>query len=292
MPHLLERVNSEFNGRQAISWIGGWGLTAVDCQFDHTGRSVNHGGGLDDGMPLSSSPRAGLDIEPNGGTDERSRDGSFTRCEFVDNAGPGLVAQAGDGGYSTFDDCTFWGTTSYSAWANQPGLRFVNSRFYGTAVHASDGSSVVDPTPVAALATVFDGCTFEDRPWTDGTVYRSGALYTISGGTEAATWRNCTFTAHRLKSVFMGGASNHEIFEGCTFEHGDTTLDGQANFQGSRITSCHFTETAGFTRNACINVSSVVVGTPAAGADPTRVDGPRVVWCGMGETGTIPPGTY
>ncbi len=299
MPHLLDHVNSEFNGRQGMSWIGGWGLEARDCQFNHTGRTINHGGGVDDGQPLASLPRAGVDIEPNGGTTERSREGVFTRCEFVDNAGPGMDAAAGDGGYSTFTDCTFWGTTSWSVWPNRPGLRFVNSRFYGSAVHASDGHTDPDPTPVAALATVFEGCTFEDRPWTDGRVFRANELYQISGGAEGATWRNCTFIAHELRTVTMGDATNHEIFEGCTFEHGDAAAgagSAQASFQGSRITSCHFTESAAVasgSRNYAIGVTSVTVGTPAAGANATVVDGPHVHWdSSTGRIGTIPPGMY
>jgi hypothetical protein len=299
MPNVLERVNSEYNGRQGISWIGGWGLYATDCQFNHTGRAINHGGGVGDGMPLQSRPRAGLDIEPNAGTTEVSRDGQFTRCEFVDNSGAGMVAAVGNGGYSTFTDCTFWGTTSYSVWANRPGLRFVNSHFYGTGSHASDGHTDADPNPNPDLATVFDGCTFEDRPWTDGRVYRANVLYEISAGGDGATFRNCTFRTHSVRSVWMDDPATHEIFDGCTFEHGASGLSSgtyQAYFRGSRLTSCHFTETDAVSsgrNNYFLNVSGVVVRTPAAGGDPTHVDGPRVHWQSTsGPTGDIAPGMY
>jgi hypothetical protein len=90
-PHAFVRVNSELNGRQALSWISGWGLSCTDCKFNHTGRGTNGG------VALASSPRAGLDIEPNPNTTDITRDGLFSSCEFVNNAGPGMQTAGGDG---------------------------------------------------------------------------------------------------------------------------------------------------------------------------------------------------
>lgn len=41
-PATLIRVRSEYNGRQGLSWTGGNGLTAIDCQFNHTGRGQRY----------------------------------------------------------------------------------------------------------------------------------------------------------------------------------------------------------------------------------------------------------
>jgi hypothetical protein len=298
MPHTLVRVRSEYNGRQGISW-GGWGLTAIDCQFDHTGRVVNHGGGVDDGLPLRSAPSAGLDIEPNQGS--FARDGHFIRCEFVDNAGSGLTADKGVHYGSTFEDCTFWGTTNYSIWANRPGLRFVNSRIYGTAVNLHDGHTDDAPTvPIAAMATYFEGCTFEDRPWTDGTVRRAGALVNVGPSEgEGVTFRDCTFHNHQVRAVSIGGDTTQEIFEGCTFVHDDPDLaarTAQSSFAGSTLRSVHFTEgtsVSSGSRLYSIATSNVSVLAPHAGDAPTRVDGPAVRWrTPDGVTGAIAPGTY
>lgn len=289
MPHTLLRVNSEYNGRQGLSWIGGWGLECIDCKFNHTGRTINAGGGVDDGEPLASKPRAGFDNEPNAGTTQRTRDGVFTRCEFINNAGAGILSAVGDGGYTTFEDCLVWGTTSYSLWIRQPGLRFVNCAIYGTAQHASDGHTPEDPAPNPDLATLFEDCTFEDREWTDGKVHRANTLHTTDG-VQFATWRNCTFTNHRVRAVSMAGADTKERFEGCTFHFSNATLSAnaaQATFRGSEMVGCHFTESAEISagsRNYCIVIENVTV----AASPPSTVDGPRVRWdCSI--TGTIPP---
>lgn len=300
MPQRLVRVNSEYNGRQALSWIGGWGLYATDCKFNHTGRAINHGGGVDDGLPLASKPTAGLDIEPNEGTSEKSRDGVFTRCEFVNNAAAGLVAAAGDGGYSKFVDCTFWGTTSYSIWAHKPGLRFINSRFYGTAMKAHDGRPHDSTTPDPTMATYFEGCTFEDKPWTNGKV-RRGYLYVVEDTekSDGTTFKNCTFINHASRGVYMGNPDTKEIFTGSTFIHSNPNLSSgtyQSTFKGSRLVSVLFDESPAVSsgsRKYYIATSNTTVGTPPSGAEATYVEGPRVRWDSTsGPIGTIHPGVY
>jgi hypothetical protein len=299
MPHTLERVVSEYNGRQGISWIGGRGLEATDCSFNHTGRARNHGGGMYDGTAVSSRPGAGFDIEPNAGTTQKSRDGLFTRCEFVNNAGAGMVAAAGDGGYTTFVDCTFWGTTSYSVWASQPGLKFQNCRFYGTANRAHDGHAPGDMTPRPELATLFEDCEFEDREWTDGRVARHGQLYDVGRPAPGVTWRRCTFTNHQVRAVHTVGNTDREIFEACTFVHSNAGLSNgtyQSHFQGSKIIGCQFmesSEVSSGSRHYYIDCDNVRVADP--GGSPTHVDGPRVKWLHAGSsglTGDIPPDTY
>lgn len=178
-PHTLTDCTFDFNGRQGLSWVGGRGLQAIRCKFDHTGR-VQVGT-----VTLASAPGAGVDIEAE---ESVCRDGYFQDCEFVDNAGCGMVADSGDGGYAHFLRCTFWGTTDWSAWSAKPGLKYRDCRFYGSAVHTFG-------SPDPALATSFIGCRFEDKPWTDGRVYGNYLLDSDRGG-ENVRFDRCTFVVH------------------------------------------------------------------------------------------------
>ena len=127
-PHTLTDCVFEYNGRQGLSWVGGRGLKALRCKFNHTGRAVN-GGAL-----LASAPGAGLDIEAE---DSVTRDGYFEVCEFIDNAGVGAVADSGDGGYTKFKNCTFWGTTSWSIWSRRGTGASATSRARARMAHAN-----------------------------------------------------------------------------------------------------------------------------------------------------------
>lgn len=295
MPHQLLRVVSEYNGRQGLSWIGGWGLECTDCKFSHTGRANNNG------QPLMSKPGAGLDIEPNARTTQISRGGVFTRCEFIDNAGAGVVAAAGDGGYSTFIDCTIWGTTNYSLYVTKPGMKFSQCRIHGTAVHASDGHTDSNPKPDPALATSFADCTFEDKEWSSGAVFRNNNLYTLGTGKgEGVSWKRCTFINHKVRGVYIEDPNTTEIFDSCTFIHGNAALPNgtyQSMFQGCSLKSCQFRETAELSKGArtyFISVANVKVIVPDPGNGPTHVDGPKVKWksAATGMTGDITPGIF
>jgi hypothetical protein len=178
-PHTLTDCTFEYNGRQGLSWVGGRGLRAIRCKFDHTGRVQTVG------MALESPPGAGVDIEAE---ESVCRDGDFEGCEFVDNAGCGLVADGGDGGYSHFRHCLFWGTTNWSAWSARPGLKYEDCRFYGSAVHTFG-------SPDPALATGFTRCVFEDKPWKDGKVYGRYLLESDEGGANVQIV-GCTFVVH------------------------------------------------------------------------------------------------
>jgi hypothetical protein len=287
---------SEYNGRQGLSWIGGWGLEVTDSKFNHTGRAINEGGGQEDGLPLLSAPGAGLDIEPNANTDEESRDGLFVRTEFINNAGAGMLADVGDGGYSTFIDCTFWATTHYSIWPKRPGLRFIDSRIYGTAVHPNDGHTDQDPGPNPDLATYFENCVFEDLEWDDGKVRREGTLFNMGSEGEGVTFKDCTFRNHETRAISAGDVATQEIFEGCTFELQNADLASgthQASFSGSELRSVHFTESDAIANgNASYSIQVTDV-TVADTPEPTVVDGPNVHWDTVnGQTGDIDPGTY
>ena len=150
-----ELVRCEYNGRQGCSITAGSKWHFVRCRFAHTGRAG-----------ISSAPGAGVDIEAEG---LRNVGHSFDECEFVDNAGCGMVADSGDTEGATFTRCRFIGTTNWSAWPRKPFFSFTGCSFIGSIV-----SCFGDPDP--ARATQFHDCLFTDEPALSPTrkVYRAG----------------------------------------------------------------------------------------------------------------------
>jgi hypothetical protein len=165
-----------YNGRQGLSITGGRGYDFADCEFSHTGRSA-----------LKSAPGAGVDIEAEG--PKIVRDLSFTGCKFVDNAGVGLLAEAGKGADARFSDCLFVGTTAWSAWPRKPGFAFTDCTFVGSVVNAFTSK---DPS----LACKFIHCRFTDDPKLSPT----GKVYIGKG------------------PIVDMGASDNVLFDGCTFD--------------------------------------------------------------------------
>ena len=275
-PHKLTDCNFEYNGRQGLSWVGGRGISAYRCKFNHTQRGINNG------VPLASAPGAGLDIEAEGSV---CRDGYFEDCEFVNNGGCGMVADSGDGGYSKFKNCTFWGTTAWSVWGNKPGLKYEDCNFHGSVVRV-----VGSPNP--DLATRWTRCTFEDKPWADGKVYRqnsSAFLLEISGHMENVLFDACTFTANTCKSIYCSGKGVR--FSDCTVTHKKASIDTggfQCLIQGGDLIGCHFKEQ--FPPKTTSNWYIAIGGTRILDGKPTKVDGPRVHWSGPGgPLGAIAP---
>lgn len=277
-PYVLTDCSFEYNGRQGLSWVGGRGLKAYRCKFNHTGKALNNG------KPLSSKPGAGLDIEAENAV---IRDGYFEDCEFVNNTGPGMVADTGNGGYSTFKNCTFWGTTNWSMWPNKPGLKFEGCKIYGSAVHVHGDA---DP----ALATQWINCTFEDKPWTDGKVYHGNSakfLLELNGNMQNVKVTNCTFIANTCKAIWAGAREDGRItFDGCTVTLKKTDLTReqgywQAIFGNANFVGCHFKTDFGAITNYQAGI--VARNSNIAADPPTTVEGPNLRWSG-GLTGTLP----
>ncbi|MBA3526159.1 MAG: right-handed parallel beta-helix repeat-containing protein [Sphingomonas sp.] len=140
----ISDVSCEYNARQGCSLTGGRNYHFLRCRFRHTGKGR-----------IKSQPKAGFDIEP--GRERIARNLSFRDCEFANNDGFGMAAGGGDSLGSTFDACTFIGTTNWSAWPNKPGIRFNKCNFVG-AITRGFG----DPDP--ARAAQFHDCSFRDDP--------------------------------------------------------------------------------------------------------------------------------
>ena len=264
---ILENVTSSYNARQGLSWGGGVGLRVTNCKFNHTGRAI-----------FGSKPAAGVDIEAEYAA---IRDGSFVNCDFVDNAGPGLVADVGDENDVIFEKCLFWGTDNYSLWSRKPYFRFYDCMFYGSIVH---GYAAVTPEE----GTQYYNCYFEDYEGTyEGEsldVYRAAALAVVNA--NYTRFEDCEFVANETRALYLDGESSQEILTGCTITH---KYDGMADQGFQSLIRGSYIEDATFDEDLSanlyyINISSVTVGPNV------YVTGPRCKWANWswGYTGLIP----
>jgi hypothetical protein len=188
-PHFLSSVTSEYNGRQGLSWVGGNSLTVTHSKFNHTGKARTVLG-----TPISSAPGAGLDIEAE---DSIIRGGYFEDVEFIDNAGPGITADSGDGGYTTFKNIVAWGTTSWSLWLRKPRIVLEDSKIYGSAVNFYT-DSLHPENAVKVIRT-----SFEDKDYNGEPAYNGGYLVITDGAAGGLLFDGCTFIAHRQKLAFL-----------------------------------------------------------------------------------------
>ena len=173
-PHTLINVISEYNARDALSWVGGIGLTAINCKFNYSGQAV-----------FNTSPSAGLDIEPENSI---CRQGNFIGCEFVHNKGSSVTAELPYGGDTTFRQCLFWGTEYYTLFIrNLPRIIFEDCTIYGSCIAGS---------PQGA----FIRCHFEDRQHKAYGVYRSQYLVILEA--DGLVMERSTVVANRLLALF------------------------------------------------------------------------------------------
>jgi hypothetical protein len=225
---LVTDVTCEYNGRQGCSVTGGRNFIFQHCKFRHTGRAGIH-----------SNPGAGVDIEA-----EKSpiRNVAFHDCEFVDNAGFGLVAASGDSADLRFDRCKFVGTTNWSAWPDRRAMRFRNCLFVGAINHARGND---DP----ARAAQFLDCTFTDDPALSPT----GKVFLPKGKWIAVVLErpNVQFRQCRFRLIAEGVlplSQQRVIYEDCEMSQrssapssprgtyiGTTTIRGNAHLENSII---------------------------------------------------------
>lgn len=267
-PHTLINVVSEYNARQGLSWVGGRGLTAIRCKFNHTQRGA-----------FGTPPGAGVDIEAEGSV---CRDGYFEDCELINNGGCGMVADSGDGGYTKFVRCTFWGVSKWSTWSGKPGLLYEDCLIYGSPVHGYGSTN-------AALATRYVRCHFEDKEYGTNGVYRSNALIDCASKGDNITYEDCTVIANKTRSIWFNRGEGRKIVRGCRIVHRDLRKnhDFVALFRGAHIENTHFEEDypTDTTNRYYIAAQAVTLGTNVV------VDGPVCLWGGgsSDKIGLIPP---
>ena len=267
-PHTLVGVVSEYNGRQGLSWVGGRGIRVYRSKFNHTARGA-----------VASAPAAGLDIEAE---DSVCRDGYFEECEFADNAGCGVVADSGDGGFTTFVRCAFWGTTNWSAWPRKPGMVFTDCAFHGSVVHGWGSKDRPE------LATRFTRCHFEDKEY-NGKCYRSAAVIECGGG-DNITFDGCTVVGRKTRALWVDGADTREVLRGCTVTHAfDAAPDHEflSLLRGCTLENVTFKERLGGAPAGhvwYVEAHNLLV------RQNVVVEGPRVQWGNWtgGATGRLP----
>jgi hypothetical protein len=227
----LQSVQSEFNGRQGCSIVGGKGYAFIDCAFNHTGRSA-----------VASAPGAGVDIEAEAG--KRIRDLDFLRCTFSNNTGAGVIGDAGDAETATFTNCRFIGTTSWAAWPNRPRFRFTGCMFVGSIVHAYGDKD-------AARACQFHNCSFRDDPALSPTRAVYGGDMSSRAIANLPDNPNVLFVDCRFRLTHrsvLPWTTNVVIFKDCTMTQrafaksyprgtflGRNTIAGNVDLYGSRI---------------------------------------------------------
>lgn len=201
----IEGLRAESNGRLGCSITGGRGYAFFNSKFNRTGRAG-----------ILSAPGAGLDIEAEG--TKINRDFSFTDCEFVDNAGCGMVADSGDSEGATFTRCKFVGTTAWSAWPSKPRFRFYKSTFIGALVRLFGDKD-------RERATQFHDCIFLDDPKLSPTGQVAlqgsphGIICDVSQG-ENSLFRRCHF---KLTHNGVLPWSWRAIYEDCRMEQKAST---------------------------------------------------------------------
>jgi len=254
-PVNLKDVKCTYNARQGLSWCGGIGLTAEDCKFNHTGRKR-----------FSSSPGAGVDIEAGASA---TRDGHFINCDFVNNVGCGMVSDSGDNADVSFEDCLFWGTSTWAVWSDKPYFRFDDCTFYGGVVRGY-------PASIPEEGTQYYNCYFEDYEGLyEGVllgVYRAAGMVMVDA--NYSRFDGCEFVANKTRALYLNGSSTEELLIDCTITHKDDTRadhDFQSLLRGVYIENTTFSEDIS-TNAYYITIDGVTVGTGV------YVDGPNCKW--------------
>lgn len=280
-PVYMENITSHHNGRQGLSWVGGFGVTVVDCKFNHTGRNR-----------IWNAPASGMDIEAN----SKTRRGKFTGCDFVNNHGFAVVSGRGpDNGNVYFENCLMLGTTAHTLGVEEPNFDFVDCNIYGQ-IYSNCGSNDANE------ATQFINCHIEDA---NNVLYESeyySTTFDMSGSgliwmgqvsKENVTFDGCTIIGNNVKPLYITDATELMIIENCDIYHnynypGNTFL---SVLRGVYLKDVHFFENLSSTYRYYIKADgNVVVDSNVV------VDGTECGWDNYpeygGQTGTITEGTY
>jgi hypothetical protein len=223
---LIEDVVSEYNVRQGCSVVGGRNYSFFNCKFNHTGKAR-----------MTSAPSAGIDIEAESSP---IRNLKFSGCEFSNNTGVGMLAEAGDSEGAVFNECRFIGTTAWSAWPRKPRYEFQSCQFVGSICNTFGDSD-------ATRAAQFHDCSFLDDPTLSptGEVYKSS--YPIADLNEYMNvlFDGCKFTlGHEsvlpwsvnalYKDSIMSQTSNNQAYPRGTYL-GTNRINGNVDLYGSKI---------------------------------------------------------
>lgn len=146
----LYKVICEYNHRSGFCWCGGTFVKAEDCSFNKSGKVF---------LTEVCDPGCGMDIEPDAFCMQgESRNGTFIRCNFIDNRGVGMTSDGHPATVSdiSFDTCTFIGITQTPMWPYQMSRTKFNNCYIGGEMYHVAGVSDNDRIE-------FNDCTFDDK---------------------------------------------------------------------------------------------------------------------------------
>ena len=113
---------SDRSGRQGFSWTGGDGVFFYGVTLTRTGKG-----------PVSSSPRAGIDVEDNG---TGCKFGRFYDCKIYGNAGSQVLTLLTTDNIK-FINSDIAGDNGTAVWASSNGIEFHSCNIYGKVVNVA-----------------------------------------------------------------------------------------------------------------------------------------------------------
>lgn len=162
-PVSLRKMRSEYNGRHGLAWLGGNGLSAVDCAFNHSGRGA-----------LNTAPAHGVMVTATSGS---VRNGHFLNCEWLNNSDVGLNVASGDVADLTLQSCTMVGTTHAPLAIAAPRVHLLESVIAGQTSTVYPAQSAGDGN-----ATRFSACRLTDQHTYQSQVYMPAGGYLLNWG--------------------------------------------------------------------------------------------------------------
>jgi Right handed beta helix region len=202
----IKVLNSNFdrNGRQGLSIVGVDGIFVSNSTFNKTGSGK-----------IQTAPGCGIDIEPTFGI---CKNGYFSNCEFMDNAGFGIGINdyiKGSEGF-TFVNCKVIGSKYYTIGTSMPKVRFDKCDFYGETIFSFNASKPED-------ATIYKGCRFYD-------VYKNKNMYSFGGALLFIKLRgtylkveNCKFLAKNNLAFFIDRENHTDVASNSLFINNQIT---------------------------------------------------------------------
>lgn len=221
---LLENCTFEFNGRSAMSFVGGRGWVFDNCKFNWTGfvdRSNTNG-------PVQTSNGSGVDFEAEGL--KRNEEILMRNCEFIGNVRHGIVADSGtktrririESSIILGCQATNPNHNAYSLWITRPGFEFDRCIIGGTAYLPYSGYPLGTDDFDPSAATEFTSCLITD----DVSFSPTGTLFNVN-------------------NLLIEGGLAYLTFDDCTFVYTTAAIGGFGNYDGPICTDCTFIAKAG-----------------------------------------------
>lgn len=213
---LLNKIISEYNGRQGLSFTGGRGIKVINSKFRYTGK-----GGL------SLSPSANVDIENHEAKNKYIENIAFENCELIDNAGgSGSLNLAGLIRNFKMTNCKIETTNWLSIQSNYSPSRdfmFENCVIKGAIEFQINGNQ-----KLGQEITKFINCTISDNKNTK----KVGVGRSLINVLDNVEFDNCNFyiwdkrnLIHSYNNGQGDKKKNTVLFKNCSFNSVDKGLN-------------------------------------------------------------------